>query len=156
MIWFDIKQLEKELIAGNLSEKEGLNYLIANMILFSAIPYLASNRYQNPWLTFIQFAVDLLITVALVRATFRINTNGDNNHYFKRFLGLSFVTTVRLVVYLLIALIPVEIIIRFVEKTNSIDKNVNDIFMLLLEIGTGITYYFMLTKSFRRINEKGQ
>jgi hypothetical protein len=84
MIWFDIKQLEKELVEGNLSDKEGFNYLLANMILFSLEPYFAGDHYHNYWLTSIQFVVDIFITVILVRATFDINTNGDNktNHSF--------------------------------------------------------------------------
>lgn len=154
MIWLNIKALEKQLVDGVLSEREGFNYLLANMILFSVIPYLVGDRSDNYWLIFIQFVVDIFITVILVRATFYINNSGDNRDYFKRFLGLSFVTTVRLFIYLLIVLLPLEIIMHFVGKAGVVDKNAKDIFWLLLEIATGIVYYFMLTGSFRRVNEK--
>jgi hypothetical protein len=156
MIWFDIKELEKQLVDGSLSERDGFNYLLANMILFSVIPYLAGDRSDDYWLTFIQFAVDIFITVILVRATFEINNNGDSQDYFKRFLGLSFVTTVRLFIYLLIVLLPLEIIMHFVDNAGVLDKNAKDILWLMLEIVTGIVYYFMLTSSFRRVNEKRQ
>ena len=154
MIWFDIKQLEKQFVDGDISDKEGFNYLLANMVMFSLTPYLAGDRYQNYWLTFIQFVVDIFITVILIRATFDINTTGDNRDYFKRFLGLSFVTAIRLIVYIIIFLIPTTIIMYFVEKSGTVDKNSKNIFMLLLSIATAIVYYFMLTNSFRRVNEK--
>jgi uncharacterized membrane protein HdeD (DUF308 family) len=156
MIWYDIKELEKQLVDGSLSEKEGFNYLLANMILFSVIPYLVGDRSDNYWLTLIQFVVDIFITVILVRATFDINNNGDNQDYFKRFLGLSFVTTVRLFIYLLIVLLILEIVMHFVDNAGVLDKNTKEIFWLLLEIATGIVYYFMLTNSFKRVNEKRQ
>jgi hypothetical protein len=154
MIWFDIRQLERELVDGTLSEKQGFNYLLANAILFSAMPYLAGDHYQNHWLTSIQIVVDVFITGIIVRATFDINTRGDNKDYFKRFLSLSFVTTVRLFIYALIILIPPGVIMHFVERSVVVDKNVRDIFLLLLEIVMGIAFYFMLTSSFRRVNEK--
>ena len=47
MIWFDIKRLEKQMADGELSDKDGFNYLLANMIMFSLTPYLTGDRYQS-------------------------------------------------------------------------------------------------------------
>jgi hypothetical protein len=55
---------------------------------------------------------------------------------------------------LIIALIPIGVIMYFVEKYDAVDKNAQEIFMVLLQIATGIVYYFMLTSSFRRVSEK--
>jgi len=156
MIWFDIRQLEKKLVDGSLSDREGFNYLLANMLLFSITPYFVGERFQNYWLMIIQFVADIFITVLLVRATFDINKKGDSRDYFKRFFGLSFVATVRLFVYLLLVLLPIEIINFFADKSGVIDKNAKEIFMLLLEITTLIVYYYMVTNSFRRVNEKSE
>jgi len=153
MIWFDIKKLEKELIDENLSDKEGFNYLLANMILFSVAPYIAVDRYENSWLTFVEVVITIFITVIMLRTTYDINLKGsENKDYFKRFLGLSFVSGVRLVVYVVVAAIPVGIFMALAGKLVTVDRGTKDILMLAMQIAIAIVYYFMLTNSFRRVN----
>ena len=154
MIWFDIKQLEKELAEGNLSDKEGYNYLLTTFILFTFPIYLTGEKFENQWFTFIQFVIDILFTIIFIRKTFEINTNGDNKDYLKRFLGLSFVTCIRLIVYILIAAIPAGIIIYIVEKSGPIEKNNKDLLMFLINFPFGIVFYYMLINSFRRVNQR--
>ncbi len=156
MIWFDIKQLEKGFINGNLTDKEGFNYLLANMVLFSLTPYLVGDRSENNWLLSIQFVVDIFITIMSVITTYRINTTGNDKDYLKRFLGLSFVITIRLFVYILIVLLPAGLIMHYVNKSGATDKNTNDIFWFFVQIFIIIIYYFLLTNSFRRVNERKQ
>jgi len=154
MIWFDNRRLEKELVAGNVSDQDGSKYLLANMIVFVILPYFPGERYLNYSMTIIQFVVDIFITVLLVRVTFDINMNGDNKDYFKRFLGLYFVATIRLGFYIFIVLIIYELTSHFLEGLIVVAKIAKHIVLLILEIGTGITYYFMLKNSFRRVNHK--
>ncbi len=153
MIWFDIKELEQGLKNGDLSDKAIFNYLLANLIMFSIVPYISSNDYTTKWLTAIEIVVVIAITIIGTKRTFDINSAGDNKDYFKRFLSLSFVTGIRLVVFVFIAAIPVGIIVYLVDKSIGENENVKDLFNLTLMAVVGIFYYFMLTNSFKRVSQ---
>ena len=153
MIWFDIKELEQGLKNGDLSDKAIFNYLLANLIMFSIVPYISSNDYTTKWLIAIEIVVAIAITVIGTKRTFDINSAGDNKDYFKRFLSLSFVTGIRLVVFVFIAAIPVGIIVYLVDKSIGENENAKDLFNLTLMAVVGIFYYYMLTNSFKRVSQ---
>ena len=153
MIWFEIKELEQGLKNGDLSDKAILNYLLANLIMYSIVPYISSNDYTTKWLIAIEIVVAVAITVIGTKRTFDINCAGDNKDYFKRFLSLSFVTGIRLVVFAFIAAIPVGIILYLVDKSIGENENVKDLFNLTMMAVVGIFYYFMLTNSFKRVSQ---
>lgn len=153
MIWFEIKELEQGLKNGDLSDKAILNYLLANLIMYSIVPYISSNDYTTKWLIAIEIVVAVAITVIGTKRTFDINCAGDNKDYFKRFLSLSFVTGIRLVVFAFIAAIPVGIILYLVNKSIGENENVKDLFNLTLMAVVGIFYYLMLTNSFKRVSQ---
>lgn len=152
MIWFDIKELEKELATGEVSDREGYQYLLASMVAMTVTSYLGSGNYANKWLSLIEAVISLFITVALLKVTFDINNNGDNKDYLKRFVSLSFVSGIRLMVLVLIAAIPIGIIMYFVRMTFGDNQTSKDIFSVCLVTCFGIAYYFILTNSFRRVN----
>jgi len=153
MIWFEIKELEQGLKNGDLSDKAILNYLLANLIMYSIVPYISSNDYTTKWLIAIEIVVAVAITVIGTKRTFDITCAGDNKDYFKRFLSLSFVTGIRLVVFAFIAAIPVGIILYLVNKSIGENENVKDLFNLTLMAVVGIFYYLMLTNSFKRVSQ---
>ena len=153
MIWFDIKELEQGLKNRDLSDKAIFNYLLANLIMFSIVPYISSNDYTTKWLIAIEIVVAIAITVIGTKRTFDINSAGDNKDYFKRFLSLSFVTGIRLVVFVFIAAIPVGIIVYLVDKSIGENENAKDLFNLTLMAVVGIFYYYMLTNSFKRVSQ---
>lgn len=154
MIWFDIKELERGLINGEVSDKEGYNYLLGSMIAMTVFSYLGSGDYANKWLSVIEAVISLFITVIMLKVTFDINNNGDNKDYFKRFISLSFVSGIRLIAFALVAAIPIGIIMYFVKGALGDDQNTKDIFNVFLVTIFGIAYYFILTNSFRRVNTK--
>ena len=151
MIWFDIKELERGLRNGDLSDKDIFNYLLANSIMFSIVPYISSNNYTTKWLLAIEIVIAITITVIGTKKTFDINFAADNKDYFKRFLSLSFVTGIRLVVFVAIAAIPIGTIVYFVDKNIGANENVKDLFNLILMAVVGVFYYYMLTNSFKRV-----
>lgn len=153
MIWFDIKELEQGLKNDTLSDKDIFNYLLANLIMYSIVPYVSSNDYTTKWLIAIEILVAVSITVLGTKRTFDINTAGDNKDYFKRFLSLSFVTGIRLLGFVCIAAIPVGIIVYLVDKNIGANENIKDFFDIALMAVVGILYYFMLTNSFRRVSQ---
>jgi hypothetical protein len=153
MIWFDIKELELGLKNGDLSDKDIFNYLLANLIMYSIVPYLSSNDYTTKWLIAIEIVIAIVITVVGTKKTFDINAAGDSKDYFKRFLSLSFVTGIRILVFVCIAAIPVGVIVYLVDQSISANENIKDFFNLALTAVAGILYYFMLTSSFRRVSQ---
>jgi hypothetical protein len=153
MIWFDIKELERGLKSGDVSDKEIFNYLIATLIMFSIVPYIPSNDYKTTWLIAVEIVIVIAITIIGTKMTFDINSRGDNKDYFKRFLSLSFVTGIRLVVFVFLAAIPVGIIVYLVDKNIGANENIKDLFNLTLMTGIGVFYYFMLTNSFKRVSQ---
>lgn len=154
MIWFDIKKLEKDLVNGEVSDKEGYNYLLVSMIAMTIVSYIGNEEYGNKWLLFIEAAIEIFLTVALLKLTFDLNSNGDKKDYFKRFISLSFVSGVRLIVFALIVSIPIGIIMFFVNKNFKDDQDTQDIYNLFLTTFFGIAYYFIFTSSFRRVHPK--
>ena len=153
MIWFDIKELERGLKNGDLSDKEIFNYLLANLIIFSIVPYTYSNDYTTKWLIAIEIIIAIAVAVIGTKRTFDINCAGDNKDYFKRFLSLSFVIGVRLLVFVFITAIPAVIIVYLVDKNIGANENVEDLFHLLAMAVCGLFYYFMLTNSFKRVSQ---
>ena len=154
MIWIDVRQLEQKILNNDLSDKEGVSYLLANMIMFSLIPYLSAEHYQNTWLTITEAFIDVVITVLLVKATFDIHGSGDTKGYFKIFLALSFVNAMRLILYAVIVSIPLALVMVLIVKSAPIDKTIEEILQLMANLTAGVIYYFMLTNSFKRLNEK--
>jgi hypothetical protein len=153
MIWFDIKELETGLKNGALSDKEIFNYLLANLILYSVVPYIGSNDYTTKWLIAIEIVIVIAITVIGTKKTFDINSAGDNKDYFKRFLSLSFVTGIRLLVLVCVVAIPIGIIAYFVDKNLGASENARDLFDIALTAVSGVLYYFMLINSFKRVSQ---
>ena len=153
MIWFDINELEQKLKNGDLSDKDIFNYLLANLIVYSILPYLSSNDYTIKWLIVIEIVIAIGITVVGTKRTFDINATGDNKDYFKRIISLSFVTGFRLLVFACVVAIPVALIVSLVDKTIIAFESMKDLFNLSFTTVAGILYYYMLTSSFRRVSQ---
>ncbi|SFB43500.1 hypothetical protein [Algoriphagus aquimarinus] len=156
MIWFDIKELERGLINREISDRVIFNYLLGNLILYSISPYLAGSDSPGFLLIFLQIAVTLVITVVGTSRTYEINTSGDRRDYFKRFLSLSFVTGIRLFVFMIIAAIPIGIILGVLGFNPFVNKYSEGLFNLILMAGGGVLYYYMLTNSFKRVSHGHQ
>ncbi len=153
MIWFDIGELELRLKNGDLSDKDSFYYLLANLVLFSIVPYIESNDYTNKWLIALEIAVLIAMTVIGTKRTFDINSAGDNKDYLKRFLSLSFVTGIRLLVLVCIAAIPVGTIVYLLDKSIRAIENIDNLFDIAVTVVANLVYYFMLTKSFKRVSQ---
>lgn len=154
MIWYDTKKLEKELVEGNISEKEGFNYLLTSTLISVIVSYPSGRNYENKVLTAIELIIDILIIIITLKTTFKINTNGDGKDYLKRYVSLSLVIFIRLVVFLII---PIGIIVITAKILDTMDviayESTKDSILFGLSIVAGMIYYFMLTKSFKRVNK---
>jgi hypothetical protein len=152
MIWYDIKELEKQLAEGAVDDKSGYHYLIGIILLYTISSYGGGIDYENYWLKSIYIAADLILTIVNLRTTYSINTNGDNKEYLKRYLGLSFVVSIRLLVYVVIVMTIGTFVTFVLEKNGPLNKDWKDIASLCLDLAAMAVFYFMLTASFKRVN----
>jgi len=154
LIWFDIAELERRLKNSEISDKDVFIYLLIYVIIFVLYWFGGNNSWliQNNSLFII---IDMVMTIAImiigVTMTFNINSAGDNKDYFKRFLSLSFVTALRLNVFLLIPAVSILIFFNFLDYGPGFSKNAMGISIIALNVIADILYFLMLTNSFKRV-----
>lgn len=153
MIWFDLKELERRLRNGDLSDKDIFYYLLAGLLMESIFSYINRDDYTTKWIVAIEIIIVIITTVIGMKRTFDLNSAYDNKDYFKRYLSLSFVIGIRLVVFVFIAAIPIGIIAYILDSNFGVNENVKDLFNLVVMATIGIFYYFMLINSFRRVSQ---
>ena len=150
MIWFDIKKLEQRLTSGALTNQEAFCYLLANLILYSITPYLSNHDHSSWWLS-AEAGLAVCITIIGTKQVFDINTSGDDKDFLQRFLSVSFVITIRLLVFVCILSIPLAIIQLIAQDLLEVDILASKEFDIAITVGAEIIFYFMLIASFKRI-----
>ena len=155
LIWFDIIELERRLKNSEISDKDVFIYLLIYVIIFVLYSRFGDN---NSWLFLnnsLFITIYMIMTIAImiigVKMTFNINSAGDNKDYFKRFLSLSFVTALRLNVFLLIPAVSILIFFNFLDYGPGFGKNAMGISIIALNVIADILYFLMLTNSFKRV-----
>jgi hypothetical protein len=154
MIWFDVKQLEKNLKADIVSEKETFRYLFVLMLISTISSYVNNPEPPSSQLTsWIELILEVILTVLTLKITYDINTKGDNRDYVKRFMALTMVIMIRLIVFAVpVALVGLTLI-KILENTKLVTvSSLDNLFDLAITFCLGVAYYFMLTQSFKRIN----
>jgi hypothetical protein len=153
MIWFNTKELEKQLIDGALSDRDSYYYLFTTFILFSLLPYLPDEDFieASYWFRVSLVIVDVGITAITIKETYKINQQGDSQDYLKRFLSLSFVNSIRLAVYLAPVFVVLELLDEYLND-NTLYGYWQGARILFLTIASSVIFYFMLTNSFKRVN----
>jgi hypothetical protein len=150
MIWFDIDKLERDLRNGNVSDRQVFYYLLATMVLFSITAYAPATDYKREWLLYVEMLAAVAITVIGILKTFEINSAGDKADYFRRFLALSFVNTIRLILFSAIPLIGVAF---FLTETMESNHNLADAIDLSFVVVFGTLFYVLLANSFKRVSK---
>ncbi|SOC81610.1 hypothetical protein SAMN06296241_3191 [Salinimicrobium sediminis] len=158
MIWYEIKELERLLITGKLSDKTAFNYLFVHLIFLTLADYLPKGD-DPTWVVWVLLFISLAAVIWGVKKTYEINTGGDNRDYFKRFISLSFVAAIRtLVIGILFAFI-LAIINLIAEHyvippgQYSVWEEITQLFFYAL---LSVYYFYTLITSFRRINTAGE
>ncbi|MBN8649798.1 MAG: hypothetical protein J0L67_00110 [Cytophagales bacterium] len=153
MIWFDIKQLEKNLKTDAVSEKETFTYLFVLLLISTIFSYVNGQKTPLQLSNWIELTLDVVLTVLTLKTTYDINTKGDNRDYVKRFMALTTVIMIRLIVFAVPGALVGLTIIKILENTKLVTvSSLNNLFDLAMTFGLGVAYYFMLTQSFKRIN----
>lgn len=157
MIWLRLKKLETKLINNDISEKTSFQYLLVHLVLIALVMTIPGEEEFSHWgWKAGRGLLDLVITVVGTYLVFSINSKGDNRDFVKRYLSLSFVNGLRLVLLILLLelfykvvmfIIPLELWQFFNELFSG------DIPVLLYPIVTSLVYYWLLMRSFTRVNE---
>ena len=153
MIWFDIKELERIIEKGELTDKLVFNYLLIHLIFMTISGYITVDEPR--WVIMLEFAVSLIALIWGVRKTFEINQEGDNRDYFKRLISLSFVAGIRVLVFVIPILFLFNLLSEILQAlgvANEVDGFQENLLLTgVFILSTGL-YYYVLLKSFRRIN----
>ena len=158
MNWFNLKELEDKLQKKEVSEKTGFQYLLTWSIFVSIAFYVPDDSsYSGEWWDFSDFILDLAISIGGIILAYRINKNGENSEFLKRFLSLSFVHSIRLVLFVsLLALIfKIVMFVIPIELYLAINGFIeNDLSHLISSLCISLIFYFFLIRSFKRLNNR--
>ncbi len=154
MILYNIKELEKLLINGKLSDKLAFKYLFIHLILFTLAGYIPIDSDNPAWSIWVHLLISLVAIIWGVRKTFEINQEGDNRDYFKRFISLSFVAGIRTFVIGLI--ISFLLVIGNKVAEHMISSSGQYLWIEVSELVgytlLNIVFFYILIKSFKRVN----
>ncbi len=153
MFWLNIKELEKSIIEGKLTDEAGFKYFLANMIVLTIATYTSNT--EN-FIISLPFWANLIITIWGSQSIFKANSSGDKKDFFKRYFALSWVYSFRLgLIFLGILAILVIIVLSASESMLTDFDASNPAYIGLDVIFTiiyGVLYYNLLTKSFKRVS----
>ncbi|MBP6755070.1 MAG: hypothetical protein KA210_02900 [Bacteroidia bacterium] len=145
MIWIKIKALEEQISKDELTEKDGFNYLLINLLYGVAVILVPTINGFN-YVTITQFIINSLILIVFIKKLYRINASIDDRDFLKRFISISWVVRVRLVFYYLILNI---IYFQFFSMSTFTFKN--GIALIFISFIINFLFYFFLIKSFTRL-----
>lgn len=156
MIWFKLKELERRLANGEVTERTGFHYLLTIMIFFSIAKLVPDDSpFPNFWWDLGDIVLGILVLILGMNSTFKINGKDGNKEFLKRFLSLSFVIYLRLAIVFMFLYLLYKIIMFVIpiDLYLLIDGIVSEnISQLLLSTGVSLLYYFLLIRSFKRVN----
>lgn len=145
MIWFKIKDLEKKISTNQFSDKEGFDYLFATTIYgFIYMFYTSMSGYS--YLSWVNLILAILITIIGLPMSYKINCKIDSKDFIKRFIAITWVVRMKLLIYTLIFMFL--FINLFDLKTQSLGK---DITLCGFSIAINIFFYVLTIKSFKRL-----
>src|SRR5690606_4201594 len=151
MILFNINELETRLIKREVTDKLAFTYLLFHLVYMSVLGHLTGD--EDPlWAIWAHLALSIGTMLWGLNKTYEINQQGDNSDYFKRFLSLSFVAGLRS--FLIIGLTGTLINMGIDSLDNSFfqDALKKELMELLGYSCFLIFFYYLLLRSFRRIN----
>lgn len=156
MIWYNIKELEAELVHGRVQDRDGFNYLLSYFVLGTIVTYLGDLGYNYDASRWIDCSLDLIVTIIGIRMTWRTNSSGDDRNYFIRFVSLSFVNAVRVIVKFILTVLLLYIIIEFLFNANFITGAREDFMNISLSTIFQVIFFYRLNQSFKSVSAVGE
>lgn len=110
MIWFNLQKLERLLIQNKITEAISYQYLLVLLVLLTLSANVPVKVFSNTGWEISYIILDLLITIVGTYLVFKVNSNGDNRDFLKRYFSLSFVNALRLIIFYLVLRLIFKII----------------------------------------------
>lgn len=157
MIWFNIEELEKQIVEDRFSDEEGFDYFLAVSILGALATYTGTSAN---YITYLGVFIGVLITIWGAKSIFKANSFGDGQDFFKRFFALSWVIGLRLLVIFLILALPLSLMFEIISigSITSIESssksNGEELAIMIISSLFMLVYYYQLTNSFMRVSTK--
>jgi hypothetical protein len=144
-IW-KIDQLNKELITGELPEREKFKYLVASSIIYG----LAMIQYSSPnqadtW----SGVIAAIVTVIGLFFIYKCNGGDNGKEFLTRYLSISLVILVRLLVLLMLPSLIVLMVVQEIylggmpDETTTIDLA----YIIIIEV----VYVFWVAKHINKV-----
>lgn len=153
MIWLNLRKLEKQLINGEVSDKTAFSYLLTHTILITVAMKLVGND-DPAWAIWLHLLINVSATIWGMKKTYEINQRGDNREYLKRFLSLSFVVGIQMIllsvglgIFLGMAALIAKSHYTFFLTTSAEVAMETGLLLILMAY-----YYYNLLSAFKRIN----
>lgn len=160
MIWYNIKELEKQLVAGKVSDLLTYKYLLSHLLLFALINNFPASGEDagSLWAPWVRLVIVLVAISWGIGKTFGINQNGDNRDYFKRLISLSLVSSLRTIVVFFAYAAVMSTALLLADRFGFPllrEGFWGDVWQLAHLVLLLLVYYYILISSFKRINTPG-
>lgn len=154
MIWYNISELESKISDNELTDKDGLNYVLAHFIL-SALTVGINTQNEIVWIPFLNSLIMVAITIWGLNKVYKANNEIDRKDFFKRFFAINWVIGMRLLSILLVFVFCVEIVKVLLLNSGYHVYMENTTIKHLIQTGFmsmfGLMYYLLVINSFRRL-----
>jgi len=155
MIWFNLKKLERLLIQNKITEAISYQYLLVFLVLITLSANAPETDFSHYGWEISYIILELLITIVGTYLVFKVNSDGDNRDFLKRYFSLSFVNGLRLVIFYLVLRLIFKIIMFVIPL--DLWHSINDFFgedvgEFFFDIIFSLIFYWLLMSSFKRVN----
>jgi hypothetical protein len=159
MSWFGIRKLERQLADGTLTDKQAFYYLIYAYIFLTLPQLIPHHTYQDKRLLISQWVISVGMLIFTLNKTFRLNAEGKGGDYFKRLWCVCVVIGNKLLLFTLIALIPLSLIM-YLTGFNKLEPYQKDLINATIVLALQAANLLLAIRSFQRLKEldlgKGQ
>lgn len=145
MIWFKIKDLEQKISTDNLTDEDGVKYFVGWLAYGYIMQTLRAMGHSDTVNTY-PFLLAIILPFFMIPYFFKQNKLFDNKDFFKRFIAISFVVSIRIIV-IVFSSIFISLFIWDLKEPSPGFKT----FHLTLSFVTIFLYYIMVFNSFRRL-----
>jgi hypothetical protein len=136
MYLWKIEKLKDELKANNLSQKDGLLYLLISTLFLSIV--MEISEYMEsiiPNIFHILMSVStIMIPLVATILIFKSNGGDCGTDFLGRFISISFVVSIRIFVLALLLIIAIAVNVIFLEDIDHIIDQILYICIILMQI----------------------
>lgn len=154
MIWFNIRKLESQISANELSDKDAFNYVLAFFIL-SCFSLGAGSSTESGWFRLVNVILSVVVTIWGLKGAYDANEEVDGKDFLKRFFAINWVVGMRM----LFILIGLSLVIGIIAGLSSVTGNTHhtdssqfmEWFMVVFLLLFQVVYFSLVIKSIGRL-----